>query len=424
MDLQAFIRLLDGVHGPSASGEYTARCPAHDDRTASLCVNAGDKGIILKCQAGCATDRVVAAMGLTMRDLFFDSALPSTSKRGKGSGKPPLGELEKVYPYTDENGKTLFEVVRFKNPKDFRQRVPDQSEKGGYRWHLKGVRTVIYRLPEVMKAIRDNVTVYICEGEKDCDTMNRLGLIATSSPMGAGKWRSEHSELLKGADICIIPDNDDSGREHANIVVRSLIPHAKSIRVLNLKEICEQLPVKGDATDFFQLMGEQEGLSALRILIDKTEPVERNPEDEQEAVAEAFSRVGGYCVEDGCICTRTDDGARKLCTFTAVPVQIITRDDGVTLDKVFAIDGWAKNGRKLPRIQVNATKFKGMTWPLDNWDFDANIMPGNSVAEKLRYVIAEVGKANARRETVYTHTGWRQIDGKTPGSASCSTLRI
>ena len=39
MDIQEFLSRLHVEHHNSASGEYTCRCPAHDDRTASLTVN-------------------------------------------------------------------------------------------------------------------------------------------------------------------------------------------------------------------------------------------------------------------------------------------------------------------------------------------------------------------------------------------------
>lgn len=39
MELQEFLRLLKVERGPNASGEYTCRCPSHDDKTASLTVS-------------------------------------------------------------------------------------------------------------------------------------------------------------------------------------------------------------------------------------------------------------------------------------------------------------------------------------------------------------------------------------------------
>ena len=78
MDLQQILGMLDHVSGPNSSGEYTARCPAHQDRTASLTVTAKDsprdgrKRIYLCCHAGCGNDAVMAALGITARDLIVN----------------------------------------------------------------------------------------------------------------------------------------------------------------------------------------------------------------------------------------------------------------------------------------------------------------------------------------------------------------
>jgi len=50
---------------------YTARCPAHEDRTASLSISEGTDGrILLHCFAGCGAGDVVTALGLQLADLF------------------------------------------------------------------------------------------------------------------------------------------------------------------------------------------------------------------------------------------------------------------------------------------------------------------------------------------------------------------
>ena len=55
---------------PSGAG-WLARCPAHDDRRPSLSIGVGRDGrTLLKCFAGCPTEAVIAAVDLTMRDLF------------------------------------------------------------------------------------------------------------------------------------------------------------------------------------------------------------------------------------------------------------------------------------------------------------------------------------------------------------------
>ena len=61
---------LAGVR-PKAGGGFTARCPGHDDREASLSVDPGDDGrALIHCHAGCPPERVVEALGWKPADLF------------------------------------------------------------------------------------------------------------------------------------------------------------------------------------------------------------------------------------------------------------------------------------------------------------------------------------------------------------------
>lgn len=56
---------------PSAGG-WTARCPIHDDRLASLSIHDGKKGTLIHCHAGCRTVDIAAALGFPMAQLFED----------------------------------------------------------------------------------------------------------------------------------------------------------------------------------------------------------------------------------------------------------------------------------------------------------------------------------------------------------------
>ena len=128
----------------------------------------------------------------------------------------------------------IFQCVRFK-PKDFWQRRPDG--KGGWINNLQGVRRVLYRLPEVIAAS----TVCVAEGEKDCDNLAKLGFVATTNPLGAGKWRDEYSETLRGKDVIVfgdVGDNDGQGEKHTEHVIESLTGKAKSIKHVALPDGC------------------------------------------------------------------------------------------------------------------------------------------------------------------------------------------
>ena len=107
---------VDGVKA-TGSGHWDARCPAHDDHRQSLSVTEGDDGrVLLRCHAGCPTESVVAAMDLTMADLF----LPRETNMTR--------QIVEEYEYVDEAGKLLSQVVRHE-PKGFRQRKPDGNEE-------------------------------------------------------------------------------------------------------------------------------------------------------------------------------------------------------------------------------------------------------------------------------------------------------
>src|SRR5690606_11913344 len=104
---------------------------------------------------------------------------------------------------------------------------------------------LLYRLPELIAAPPD-VPVFVCEGEKDAQRLADEGLIATTGSCGAGKWREGFSEHLAGRDVVILPDNDDVGRKHAALVLRSVHPFARSVRIIELPG----LPPKGDVSDW------------------------------------------------------------------------------------------------------------------------------------------------------------------------------
>lgn len=154
-----------------------------------------------------------------------------------------------TYDYTDEAGTLVFQVVRYVEPKTFKQRRPG-AEHGDWIWNLDGVRRVLYRLPAVLAAIKAGETVIVVEGEKDADKLAELGFAATTNAGGAGKWGSSYSEALRGADVVIIPDNDEAGRKHADAVAAALRVTANRVRVLDLAEHWPECSDKGDVSDW------------------------------------------------------------------------------------------------------------------------------------------------------------------------------
>jgi replicative DNA helicase len=156
--------------------------------------------------------------------------------------------LETIYPYHDEHGEKIYEVLRYRKAdgdKTFRQR---QSEDN---WSMRGVTPLLYRLPEVLAGRVDGHTIHYVEGEKDADTLAHLGYCATTHHGGANNIPAIEgtAHYLKGADVIVWPDQDQAGRQHANALIKILHEAgARSVREINV-------PHGKDVTEYIELHG-------------------------------------------------------------------------------------------------------------------------------------------------------------------------
>jgi putative DNA primase/helicase len=235
-----YSHILDRVGARPARRPLTwiARCPVHRDRTPSLSLWIGREGQLL---ANCWTCRcgwraLVVATNTKPADWFPP----------KEEGLRAQRSIVATYDYRDEAGRLLYQKVRY-CPKAFRLRRWDGS---GWKWDLKGVQRVPYRLPELLA--RPEEPVCVVEGEKDVDALHKLGMLAVCNDDGAENWTLEHGRQLAGRRVAIIPDNDDSGRQYAVAVAGSLLFWgAASLRLVSLPD----LPEKGDVSDWLSRFG-------------------------------------------------------------------------------------------------------------------------------------------------------------------------
>jgi hypothetical protein len=240
---------LDGRHHPCPRCGGVDRFRLIDEAAGAVlcnqCFNSenGDGIAAVQHFAGCdfkaACDRVASHLKLDKHDCR------------------PQSKVVATFEYRDEGGKLLFYVDRVepgkKAKKDFVARGP--TSKG-----IKGVRRVLYRLPELMQADPDQ-PVFIPEGEKHVDALQLLGLVATCNPFGAGSWKPEYSQSLAGRHVVILPDNDEAGRDHGTQVAASLAGIAASVRRVYLRG----LPAKGDVIDWLQAGGTKDELLTLAV---------------------------------------------------------------------------------------------------------------------------------------------------------------
>lgn len=239
---------------------------------------------------------------------------PQHTNGAKVNGAKPNGstrptakrELEEAYDYVDAHGELKYQSVRFhfRNPdgtlvlgkagkpdKTFGQRRPaDEPEvwiwlmtgecmrrRPGDHWYrfddekwaafpatrqrktLRALKPLPYRLPQLNEAIASEQTVFVVEGEQKADALAKWKLAATCNAEGAGKWTAAHAACLRGADVMILPDNDDTGRKHAEAIAQSLQGIAARVRMLELPGLAP----KEDIVDWQRAGHTREEIDAL-----------------------------------------------------------------------------------------------------------------------------------------------------------------
>lgn len=229
----------------TASG-YLCKCPCHADNTASLSLKVTSSGgILLNCFAGCDWQDIKKE--IESRGLIKPSANRPSSNGTNGSnsnGASHHTESEIIYSYRDANNALVFEKIR-KPDKKF---VHRRHTASGIEYNLQGINEKpLYKLPEVLAAIKNNQPIAILEGEKDCENFTGLtGIIATTNFDGASpnKWKEHYSKSLSGADIILLYDNDDPGRLHRDAIIQSVKQYARSISIIHLPSELNDKPIK------------------------------------------------------------------------------------------------------------------------------------------------------------------------------------
>lgn len=252
MTLQEIVGHFE-VSRKNGANSYQCKCPVHLDNKASLTISERNGKILLHCHAGCDTREILEAVGLTFKDLGEHRAEGWRERLEKRMGK----RIEAVYDYKDEKGAYLYSKLRLEG-KDIRYITVDHANDR-YEFCKRPGGGVLYNLPSLLRAIEAGAAVYIVEGEKDVETLKKLGYTATTAG-GVSDWRKEFARYFTGASVVILPDNDKPGLDLKDRICRDLRNFAHAVRwtVTSQAE-------KGDVTDY--LVKEGHSKEELKSLI-------------------------------------------------------------------------------------------------------------------------------------------------------------
>lgn len=228
---------------PTGIGKYMTNCPFHDDAKPSMSVRKGDDGKWRYHCFGCNERGDVVDYVQADKSMSFTDSVIMLYNRATSAPPKPVEIAH--YDYVDETGVLLYQVVRYE-PKGFRQRLPLDNDR--WCWSLGNVRRVLYRLPH-LAACKPGSVAYFCEGEKDVQSLERHGLVATTHAGGAGGWRPEYAMSLWGLNVVIVPDRDEPGYKMAEQVRKGLAATAASVFMCEPphgKDVTEYLETGGD----------------------------------------------------------------------------------------------------------------------------------------------------------------------------------
>jgi hypothetical protein len=254
MELDDFLGRLEKVSG-NGDGQYKACCPAHDDQSPSMSVKATDDGTILvNCFAGCSTDEIVAALGLTTADLFAGRG--RGGRRVTGSASPASGPGLTLEQYAEDkmvpveflrelglrdhkiDGKPVVRIpFRDEDGAELTVKYRHGGDGGGPRFTFKsGTKARPYGLERLAEA-RAADYVILVEGESDGQTLWSHGEPALGLP-GANSWKEEFAHYLDGiAVIYVVVEPDQGGEAMVKRIAKSSI--APRVRLIRMTPECK-----------------------------------------------------------------------------------------------------------------------------------------------------------------------------------------
>lgn len=238
--------------------QFSANCPACGDTKRHLYISERDGKILLDCKKGCTFNEIVQASGLKKAEFF-----PPKSQ------KTAWVKLRE-HIYTDTEGKPVARKNIFDKGGGGKTAVWERYENGAYIKGLNGLKVPPYRVHN----LKEGKTVIIAEGEKDVETLERMGFRASCSPNGAGgrtSWVKGHNEYFRGKSVIILMDNDEPGREHGKVTAESLCGIAESVRLIGSETIYPKLKEKGDISDIVEAVGRDK---AKKMLIEAVKAAE------------------------------------------------------------------------------------------------------------------------------------------------------
>jgi putative DNA primase/helicase len=309
-DLDRIAKALD-PKATRVGDSWSCRCPAHDDKRASLTLTLKDGRLLWCCHANCSQADVQAE--LQKRGLLeatngrTERTTKASTQKAADSWQPimpvpddapkptfnhfKLGAPAAAWTYRDREGRVLFYVVRFELHGGSKEVLPrcygTLKGKPGYFWKAPIAPRPLYRLNQLAERPAD-MPVLVVEGEKTANAAAKLIEDHVAMTWQGGSKAGDKADWspLQGRDVVIWPDADDPGRKAAQVVGRALLEIAATVRIV---EPPADLPKGWDLADPVP-----DGIELdVQALLEQATPYDKPTTDEPDEPPEGICVTGG-----------------------------------------------------------------------------------------------------------------------------------
>jgi len=261
-----------------------------------------------------------------------------------------------------------------------------------------------------------SVEIWFTEGVKKVDALATAGACAVGL---TGVWGFKGQNFYGGNTVLADFDYITFKGRHCYLVFDSDLSTNPRVRQA-LARLAEHLGRKGATIHLVYLpagpAGEKTGADDYLAQGHNLQDLKALESKVLAALPPAVKKTSTqYVLESGRICwmKKTPDGLSEvpLCNFTAHVTEDIIRDNGAERNRFFKIEGKLASGHALPLIETTAAGFNSLNWVTSEWGMRAVIAAGQAYKDRLREAI-QLLSAEAHQRTIYTHTGWRELNGE------------
>jgi putative DNA primase/helicase len=225
MNFDAIIAKLDNVK-PAGNGK-TARCPGHDDRANSLSITPAGDRILINCFAGCSSERICAALGIDVRDLFYEQRNGYPINGAAAKSALTLSQFAKAKGFeveflaangvSEEKGGLVFHYLLMNGQRAARQRIRlALSGQKRFIWNKAEGRPVPYGLWKIEAWTKAGLQdLVLCEGESDALSFWFHGMAAIGIPGADQCSLIQAPHVARFRRVIIAKENDQGGETFA-----------------------------------------------------------------------------------------------------------------------------------------------------------------------------------------------------------------